>query len=250
MFIKEFDFYKVLCESAQVVKGGACKASIRQFESALSLFYANKMVFDTLRTAYRKDPALRGVKILEAILYQGIHAIWMHRVAHFLYKLKVPFIPRLISQINRFLTGIEIHPGAKIGKRFFIDHGMGVVIGETVEIGNDVMMYHGVTLGGHGWWTDKKGSKRHPTIGNKVTLGMGSTILGPVTIGDNSIIGAKSFVIKDVPPNSTVVSELGKYLVKEGEKVKYKEIEKVEVPKEEWFEIKRKISLMDKRNKQ
>ncbi len=199
------------------------------------------MVLRTLKTAYKKDPALRGIKTPEVLLYQGVHTIWMHRIANTFYKLKIPFIPRLLSQMNRFLTGIEIHPGAKIGKRFFIDHGMGVVIGETTEIGNDVMMYHNVTLGGHGWWTDEKGSKRHPTIEDNVVLGMGSTVLGPVTVGKNSIIGAKSLVIKDVPPNSTIVSELGKYLVKKGKKVKQKDIEKVEVPKEEWFEMKKKI---------
>lgn len=206
-------------------------------------------MIQSIKTAYKKDPALRkGMNFLEVFLYQGVHAILMHRIAHFLYRIKIPFIPRLISQINRFLTGIEIHPGAKVGKRFFIDHGMGVVIGETAELGDDVMMYHGVTLGGHGWWTDKKGSKRHPTIGKNVTLGMGSTILGPITIGDNSIIGAKSMVIKDVPPNSTVVSELGRYIRKEGKKIKEEEIEKVEVPKEEWFEIKKKILLIEERN--
>ena len=203
------------------------------------------MVLRTLKTAYKKDPALRGIKTPEVLLYQGVHTIWMHRIANTFYKLKVPFIPRLISQMNRFLTGIEIHPGAKIGKNFFIDHGMGVVIGETTEIGNDVMMYHNVTLGGHGWWTDEKGSKRHPTIEDNVVLGMGSTVLGPVTIGKNSIIGAKSLVIKDVPPNSTIVSELGKYLVKKGKKVKQKDIEKVEVPKEEWFEMKKKIESIE-----
>ena len=206
-------------------------------------------MFQTIKTAYKKDPALKkGLNFLEVFLYQGVHAIWTHRIAHFLYRLDIPFIPRLISQISRFLTGIEIHPGAKIGKGFFIDHGMGVVIGETAEIGNNVMMYHGVTLGGHGWWTDKKGQKRHPTIGNNVVLGMESTVLGPVTIGKNSIIGAKSLIIKDVPPDSTVVSELGKYIKKEGKKVKQKEIEKVEVPKEEWFEIKKKILLMEEKN--
>lgn len=110
------------------------------------------------------------------------------------------------------------------------------------------MMYHGVTLGGHGWWTDKKGQKRHPTIGNNVVLGVGCKILGPVTIGDNSKIGAGAIVIDDVPSNSTVVAELGKYIVKEGKKVKKKDIEKVEVPKEEWFELKRKILLMEKKN--
>jgi len=202
----------------------------------------------TLKTAYKKDPALKeGVNFLEVFLYQGVHAIWLHRIAHFLYELKIPFIPRLISQINRLFTNIEIHPGANIGKNFFIDHGAGIVIGETSEIGDNVMMYHGVTLGGHGWWTDKKGQKRHPTIGNNVTLGVGCKILGHVTIGDNSKIGAGAIVIDDVPADSTVVAELGKYIIKEGKKVRKKEIEKVEVPKEEWFEIKRKISRMEKK---
>lgn len=206
-------------------------------------------MLQSLKTAYKKDPALRkGVNFSEVLLYQGVHAIWAHRVAHFLYELKIPFIPRLISQISRILTGIEIHPGARIGKRFFIDHGSGVVIGETSEIGDDVMMYHGVTLGGHGWWADKKGQKRHPTIGKNVVLGVGCKILGPIIVGNNSKIGAGAIVIEDVPADSTVVAELGKYLVREGKKVEQKEIEKVEVPKEEWFEIKKKILLIEGRN--
>jgi len=154
---------------------------------------------------------------------------------YFLYILKIPLIPRLISQISRLLTQIEIHPGAKIGKRFFIDHGAGIVIGETSEIGDDVMMYHGVTLGGHGWWTDKKGTKRHPTIGNNVTLGVGCKILGPIQIGDNSKIGAGAIIIKDVPSNSTIVGELGKFVVKAGKKVTEKEIQKIEVPESDWY---------------
>ncbi|MEM4267244.1 MAG: serine O-acetyltransferase EpsC [Candidatus Woesearchaeota archaeon] len=194
-------------------------------------------MFETLKTAYKKDPALKkGITTLEVILYQGVWAVWFHRIAHFLYKIKVPFFPRLISQISRGFTGIEIHPGAKIGKRFFIDHGMGVVIGETAEIGDDVMMYHGVTLGGHGWWADKKGQKRHPTIGNNVVLGVGCKILGPIKIGDNSKIGAGAIVIEDVPPNSTVVAEVGKYIVKDG--VRTKRIEAVTVPETDWFKNK------------
>jgi serine O-acetyltransferase len=192
-------------------------------------------MFDALITAYRKDPALKGVKSIEVILYQGVHAIVMHRIAHFLYVLKIPFVPRLISQISRLLTQIEIHPGAKIGKRFFIDHGAGIVIGETSEIGDDVMMYHGVTLGGHGWWTDKKGEKRHPTIGNNVTLGVGCKILGPIKVGDDSKVGAGAIVIKDVPKNSTIAGELGKYVVKTGKKVMEKEIQRIEVPEPEWY---------------
>ncbi|MFH0875325.1 MAG: serine O-acetyltransferase EpsC [archaeon] len=177
-------------------------------------------MIDTIKAAYNKDPALRsGINFLEVILYQGVHAVFLHRVAHFLYNIKIPFFPRFISQMSRGYTGIEIHPGAKIGRRFFIDHGMGVVIGETAEIGDDVMMYHGVTLGGHGWWTDKKGAKRHPTIKNNVTLGVGCMVLGPVTVGENSKIGAGAVVIHDVPKNSVVVSALGKYVVREGRKI-------------------------------
>ena len=204
----------------------------------------------TIKTAYKKDPALKkGINFLEVFLYQGVHAIWLHRIAHFLYKLKVPFIPRLISQINRLITQIEIHPGAEIGKDFFIDHGAGIVIGESAEIGDNVMMYHNVTLGGHGWWIDKKGQKRHPTIGNNVILGVGCKILGPVKIGNNSKIGAGAIVIHDVPSNSTVVAELGKYITKAGKKVRKEELEKVEVPREEWFEMKRKLLLIEKKNK-
>lgn len=212
--------------------------------------FNERQMLRTLKTAYNKDPALKkGINFLEVFIYQGVHAIWLHRIAHFLYKLKIPFVPRLISQMNRLLTQIEIHPGAEIGKNFFIDHGAGIVIGETAKIGNDVMMYHGVTLGGHGWWVDKKGEKRHPTIGNNVILGVGCKILGPVTIGDNCKIGAGAIVIEDVPANSTVVAELGKYIMKRGKKMKRKEIERVEVPKEEWFELKRKVLLIEKRNK-
>ena len=172
------------------------------------------MFISSLKAAYKKDPALKkGINFLEVFLYQGLWAIWIHRITHLLYKLKIPFIPRLISQIARILTQIEIHPGAKIGKGFFIDHGTGIVIGETTIIGNNVMLYHGVTLGGHGWWSDKKGTKRHPTIQDNVTLGVGATILGPITIGKNSKIGANALVIKDIPPNSTIVSQLGKKLL-------------------------------------
>ena len=191
-------------------------------------------MISTLKTAFKKDPALKkGINFLEVFLYQGVHAIWLHRVAHALHRLNIPFMPRLLSQINRLITHIEIHPGAKIGSHFFIDHGSGIVIGETTEIGDNVMMYHGVTLGGHGWWIDRKGQKRHPTIGNNVILGVGCKILGPVAIGDNCKIGAGAIVIENVPANSTVVAELGKYIVKGGRKVKRREIEKVEVPKEE-----------------
>ncbi|MFC1768763.1 serine O-acetyltransferase EpsC [Nanoarchaeota archaeon] len=190
----------------------------------------------TLKTAYRKDPALRkGINILEVFLYQGVHAIWMHRVAHALYRIKIPFIPRLISQTCRFLTKIEIHPGAKIGNNFFIDHGTGIVIGESAEIGDNVMMYHGVTLGGHGWWTDKKGEKRHPTIQDNVTLGVGCSVLGPVKVGKNSKIGAHALVINDVPDDSIIVAELAHRIVTLGKDEPGEEIRKVKIPPKEWF---------------
>lgn len=171
---------------------------------------------DAIAAAYRKDPALRGVKGLEVILYPGVWALWAHRLMHPLWRMGVPFVPRLVSQIMRMITGVEIHPGATIGRRFFIDHGAGVVIGETSEIGDDVMMYHGVTLGGHGWWADRKGSKRHPTIGDNVTLGVGAAILGPVTVGANSRIGPYAVVIDDVAADSIVVAPKGRPLARRG----------------------------------
>lgn len=147
-----------------------------------------------------KDPACRNV--LEAIiLYPGFHILVFHRIAHFFYKHKLLFIARLISQIGRFFTGIEIHPGAKIGKRLFIDHGMGIVIGETAEIGDDCTIYHQATLGG----TGKDKDKRHPTIGNNVMVGAGAKILGPIIIGNNVKIGAGAIVLKNVEDNVTVV---------------------------------------------
>lgn len=166
-------------------------------------------MLESLRVAYRKDPALHGVHALEVVLYQGVWAIWSYRVAHTLWKAQVPFLPRLLSQLTRLCTGIEIHPGAVIGRRLFIDHGAGVVIGETAVLGDDVMMYHGVTLGGHGWWTDTKGAKRHPTIGNNVTLGVGCSVLGPVVVGDDCRIGPHALVVDDVPARSVVVVARG-----------------------------------------
>ena len=155
---------------------------------------------DDIKTIYEKDPAANN--ILEVIFcYPGLHALLAHRLSHKLYKWKVPFIPRFISFIMRILTGIEIHPGAEIGERFFIDHGMGVVIGETAIIGDDVLIYQGVTLGG----TGKEHGKRHPTIENGVTIGAGAKVLGNITIGESSIIGAQSVVVYDVPAYSTVV---------------------------------------------
>jgi serine O-acetyltransferase len=167
-----------------------------------------------IKTAQRKDPAAKSfLEIL--LLYQGLHALIGYRIAHFFYRIKLFFIARLISQVLRFMTGIEIHPGAQIGKDFFIDHGMGVVIGETTIIGDNVLLYQGVTLGGTGL---EKG-KRHPTIGNNVVIGTGAKVLGNITIGDNSYIGANAVVIKDVPPNSTVVGVPGRITKQDGKKI-------------------------------
>jgi len=167
-----------------------------------------------IRAAKFRDPAAKG--LLEIILlYQGLHAIINHRIAHFFYQIHFYFLARGMSQFSRFFTGIEIHPGAKIGKRFFIDHGMGVVIGETSVIGDDVLLYQGVTLGGTGI---EKG-KRHPTIGNNVVIGAGAKVLGNITVADNSYIGANAVVIKDVPPNSTVVGVPGRITKQEGKKI-------------------------------
>ena len=170
--------------------------------------------YGDIRAAQKKDPAAKGfLEIL--LLYPGLHALISHRVAHFFYQLHLFFLARFISQVTRFTTGIEIHPGAKIGKRFFIDHGMGIVIGETAEVGDDVLLYQGVTLGGTGL---VKG-KRHPSIGNNVVIGGGAKVLGNITVGDNSYIGANAVVIHDVPPNSTIVGVPGRITKQDGKKI-------------------------------
>lgn len=170
--------------------------------------------YEEIRAAQKKDPAAKGFfEVL--ILYQGLHALISHRIARLFYKMRLFLLARLISQFSRFMTGIEIHPGAQIGKRFFIDHGMGVVIGETAIIGDDVLIYQGVTLGGTGL---EKG-KRHPTIGNNVVIGGGAKVLGNITVGDNSYIGANAVVIKDVPQNSTVVGVPGRITKQDGKKI-------------------------------
>jgi len=175
----------------------------------ISIFF-----YKEIKTAQAKDPAAKS--FLEVLLlYQGLQAIISHRVAHFFYKLHLFFLARLISQVSRHFTGIEIHPGAQIGQGFFIDHGMGVVIGETAIIGDNVLFYQGVTLGGTGL---VKG-KRHPTIGNNVVIGTGAKVLGNITVGDNSYIGANAVVIKDVPPNSTVVGVPGRITKQDGKKI-------------------------------
>ncbi|MBW4624002.1 MAG: serine O-acetyltransferase [Brasilonema octagenarum HA4186-MV1] len=163
------------------------------------------MLLTDLRTIYERDPAARNW--LEVLFcYPGFQAILLHRVAHWLYQTKIPFIPRFISHISRFLTGIEIHPGAKIGTGVFIDHGMGVVIGETAVVGDYSLIYQGVTLGG----TGKETGKRHPTLGNHVVVGAGAKVLGNINIGEHVRIGAGSVVLRDVPSNTTVVGVPGR----------------------------------------
>lgn len=172
------------------------------------------MLREDVEVIFEQDPAARSY--IEVILtYSGLHAIWAHRLAHPLYKRKFFFLARIISQISRFFTGIEIHPGAQIGRRFFIDHGMGVVIGETCEIGDNVTIYQGVTLGG----TGKEKGKRHPTLKDNVLVATGAKVLGSITIEENSKIGAGSVVLKDVPPNSTVVGIPGKIVIRDGVRV-------------------------------
>ena len=168
-----------------------------------------------IRVVFERDPAARSV--LEVLFcYSGLHAIWLHRISHALYKRGWILIPRMISNLGRFLTGIEIHPGATIGEGLFIDHGTGIVIGETAEVGDDCLIYHGVTLGG----TGKDTGKRHPTLGDNVLIGAGTKVLGPVYIGDNARIGAGSVVLKPVPAYATVVGIPGRIVVMHGRRVR------------------------------
>ncbi len=163
---------------------------------------------DDVRAAMRNDPATRnGFEAFWVI--SGLHAVWWYRVTHWLWKHRLPFVARLVSQIARWWTLIEIHPGARIGERLFIDHGAGVVIGETAIIGDDCLFYHGVTLGGQG---DVRGDRRHPQVGNRVTIGAGAIILGPITIGDDALIGAGAVVVGDVPAGRTAVGVPAKIL--------------------------------------
>ena len=167
-----------------------------------------------VKAIFASDPAASN--LLEVLFtYSGLHAMVFYRTAHVLRAVGLPFFPRWISQIGKFFTGIEIHPGAVIGHELFIDHGMGVVIGETAIIGDNVTLYQGVTLGG----TGKERGKRHPTVGNSVVIGTGAKVLGNITIGDNSYIGANAVVIKDVPPNSTVVGVPGRITKQDGKKI-------------------------------
>ena len=181
-------------------------------------FQGRKMAFLTrikedIQTIFDNDPAAKT--LLEVVLcYPGLHALLLHRLSHKLYKKEIPLLPRLISNISRIITGVEIHPGAQIGKQFFIDHGMGVVIGETTIIGDNVLVYQGVTLGG----TGKETGKRHPTLKNDIVVGSGAKILGNITIGNNVRVGAGSVVIEDVPDDSTVVGIPGRVVVHKGQK--------------------------------
>jgi serine O-acetyltransferase len=178
-----------------------------------------------IRAVFDRDPA--ATSWLEVLFtYAGFHALLAYRLAHWLRRKGVPFIPRAISQLARWLTGIEIHPGAKIGQGFFIDHGMGVVIGETAEIGDFVTLFQGVTLGG----TGKERGKRHPTVGNHVVVGAGAKILGAIRIGDNVKIGANSVVLKSVPPHSTVIGVPARIIKMEGERVPEATMDHTNIP--------------------
>ena len=173
-------------------------------------------LFETVNAYLARDPAARGpLEVL--LLYPGVKAIRYHRKAHWCYEHDLKFLARAISQLSRHRTGIEIHPGAKIGKRLVIDHGMGIVIGETAEIGDDCLIYHGVTLGG----TGKDSGKRHPTIGNNVLIGTGAKVLGPFKVGDNSRIAANSVVLSEIPPDSTAVGVPARVVRRAGVKVDY-----------------------------
>lgn len=180
------------------------------------------LIYD-IKSILERDPAARnGLEVF--LLYPGLHAVMWHRVAHFFYKIKLKFIARVISQLTRFFTGIEIHPGATIGKGLLIDHGMGVVIGETAIVGDDCTIYQGVTLGG----TGKEKGKRHPTLGNNVVVGSGAKVLGPFCVGDNSKIAAGAVVLNEVPPDSTCVGVPARVVKKDG--VKVYDLDQVRIP--------------------
>jgi len=182
-------------------------------------------IHDDIKAVQERDPAATSkFEILTS--YPGLHALWLHRLAHRLYLAGAPILPRWISQTNRFITGIEIHPGATIGQGLFIDHGAGVVIGETAQVGDNVTIYQGVTLGG----TGKQSGKRHPTVGDNVVFGAGAKVLGDIIVGDNAKVGAGSIVIADVPNDSTVVGNPGRPVVREGERVGIPDIDYRHLP--------------------
>jgi serine O-acetyltransferase len=180
---------------------------------------------EDIETVFERDPAARNW--FEVLLcYPGVHALFWHRFAHWLYRKHRFLTARIISEVSRFITGIEIHPGAQIGHRLFIDHGMGVVIGETAEIGDDVTIYQGVTLGG----TGKEKGKRHPTIGNRVMISAGAKVLGSIKVGDNAKIGAGAVVLQEVPSNTTVVGVPGRIVIQDGIRVKGPDLAHNELP--------------------
>jgi len=214
--------------------------SLDQKELNQNLMRILNFFVSDVSAAFNKDPAARTLlEVLTA--YPGIKAILIHRIAHFFWKLKMPFIPRYLSDISRELTNIEIHPGAEIGSDFFIDHGTGVVIGETTKIGNNVTLYSGVVLGG----TSIKREKRHPTLGNDIVVGTGAKILGPITIGDNVKVGANSVVVTDVPPNSVVVGVPGRIVARKGTKIEKIDLRHGDLPDP----LSITISTLDKRLK-
>ncbi|GKS64934.1 serine O-acetyltransferase [Nitrospira sp.] len=206
-----------------------------------------------LQAVFDRDPA--ATSKLEVILtYAGFHALLAYRISHWLKGHDVPILPRVLSQLARWLTGVEIHPSAKIGTGFFIDHGMGVVIGETAEIGDYVTLFQGVTLGG----TGKERGKRHPTLGNHVVVGAGAKILGGITIGDNVKIGANSVVLKSVAPNSTVIGVPGRVIKSQGERLPDATMDQVDLPdpisdrfialEQELIELRKKVETKDERS--
>ena len=190
-------------------------------------------LLETVNAYLLRDPAAKSaIEVL--LLYPGVKAVSYHRRAHWCYEHNHMFLARLISQIGRHRTGIEIHPGAKIGRRLVIDHGMGIVIGETAEIGDDCLIYHGVTLGG----TGKDSGKRHPTIGNNVLIGTGAKVLGPLKIGDNSRVAANSVVLRDIPPDSTAVGVPAKVVRVEGRRVNFAgEVDQIHITDPVWQEL-------------
>lgn len=200
--------------------------------------------YKDIKAIQERDPAATCVCEI-VLLYSGLHAVVLHRIAHGLWKMKIPFLPRLISQIARFFTGIEIHPGAEIGSGLFIDHGSGVVIGETSIIGDNVTLYQGVTLGG----TGKESGKRHPTLGDNIVVGSGAKVLGNITIGTASYIGANAVVLRDVPPNSTVVGVPGNITKQDGAKLdkRFAHAEILDPIKEDIDELKVRIEELEKR---
>lgn len=213
---------------------------------AIVIFWLVTFLFfyKDIKAIQEKDPAAKNVFEI-VLLYSGLHAVIFHRIAHGLWRMHVPLLPRILSQFARFLTGIEIHPGARIGTGLFIDHGSGVVIGETSVIGDNVTLYQGVTLGG----TGKESGKRHPTLGNNIVVGSGAKVLGNITIGHSSYIGANAVVLKDVPANSTVVGVPGHITKQDGAKLdkRFAHAEILDPITEEMEELSRRINQLEKR---